>query len=139
MGYCLECVAPVMFLSFILLFLITQTVPSVDSAFVELELRDGRRIKGLIDGANFSFSGLTMAGEPVWVQVSEPPDWSNVKWVCRIDWDALRQLFVVRNFSWTGELKQIWNQMTLTDESGEAVIVLGNDIQTARFGYSESR
>ena len=124
-----------MTLSLVLLFLMFQPPLGVESLVLEADLRDGRQVRGTIDGSSLKFSGVTVTGETVEVHISKPPEWSNVTWVCLIDWDAARRIYVVRNFSWTGELRQIWEQLIVADESGEPVTLNGNEIQTARFGY----
>ena len=124
-----------MTLSLVLLFLMFQPPLGVESLVLEADLRDGRQVRGTIDGSSLKFPGVTPSGETVRILVSKPPAWSNSTWVCRIDWDAVKEVFVVRNFSWTGELRQIWEQLIVADESGEPVTLNGNEIQTARFGY----
>jgi hypothetical protein len=122
----------------ILVILTTQSLLSEDSLVVEAELRDSRQVKGRIDGSSFTFSAQTTIGERVQVQIPAPPEWSNLRWICQIDWDRDRQVFVIRNFSWTGEVTQILNQLNMVGESGEEVVLEGHEIQTARFGYIES-
>ena len=122
----------------ILVILTSQSLLSVDSLVVEAELRDSRQLKGRLDGASFSFSALAATGEIVRVQISKPPKWSNLRWICQIDWDGDRQVFVIRSFSWTGEVTEFLSHLNMVGESGEEVVLEGHEIQTARFGYIES-
>jgi hypothetical protein len=130
--------APLMTSCLILLLLISQSVLSVDSIVVEAQLRDGAKLSGTIDDASFKFSGVAVSGDLVQLEILKPPEWSNLKWVCQIDWDGDRQVFVIRNFSWTGELRQIWDRLLVTTQSGELSVLKGHELQTARFGYFES-
>ena len=125
----------------LLLTLATQlpTSRSADYLVVAAELRDGGEVRGLLEETVLEFDALTGSGEPVRVRVEKPPEWSNKKWVCRIDWDADRSIFVVRNFSWTGELARIWNSILLSDLSGGSVLLDGDRIRSVRFGHFKDK
>jgi len=124
---------------FILLLVMSAAPQSTGTLLVEATLVDGSEVVGTIDSQSLNLSGITPNGETVRIRVSKPPEWSTSKWVCEIDWDASRQIFVVRNFAWTGELKQIWDRLIVSDEGGKPFHLNGREVAAVRFGYLVNR
>ncbi len=102
---------------------------------VEATLRDGKELTGTIAADRFTFEGVTPEGEVVTVRIKKPPQWSKARWVCEIEWDSERNLFLLREIGWTGELVRLWTELAIDSGSGQRFVVKGSQIKRIRFGY----
>jgi len=100
---------------------------------LEAKLTSGQNLKGTLPVIVLEFAGTTVQGMPARVRVEKPPEWSTEETACEIERLPERGIYVIRAWNWTGELKTIWREISVSDQSGRPVVVTGSDVIKARF------
>jgi len=108
--------------------------PSPPYFEVQATLRDGKEVSCYAPAKTISFSAVAPDGKTVKVDLPPQPDWSNARTVCTIDLDEGGKVYVVRHFAWTGELKSLWDTLTVGQE-GQELTINGKQVRSFRLDY----
>jgi len=106
---------------------------------LKARLTSGQTLEATVPQVGLEFAGMTVEGLPVRVQVTDPPVWSSADLACEIVRVRERGILVVRAWNWTGELKAIWQEMAVRNQSGRTFVVRGSEVVEAYFYCRRSR
>jgi len=101
---------------------------------VQTTLRDGKEVSCYAPVETITFNAVTPDGRTVKVDLPPQPDWSNARTICTIDFDEARKVYVVRYVSWTGELKSLWDTLTV-GRKGEKLTIKGEQVRSFRLHH----
>lgn len=93
--------------------LLAASVARAGHFYLDVTLRDGKKVKGYLPETRASFEGVTSEGKAVTVRLEKLPDYAKRDWSQEILWDEKLALYVLRAPSWTGLLKRIWERLEL--------------------------
>ncbi len=95
---------------------------------LEITLRSGEELRCFTPQPRVQLNGTTASG----AMVQEKLDHAD------INWDANKQLFVIRTVSWTGELTALWESLSCQISPDNTITIQGNEIQSLHIRYHKA-